>query len=43
MAGVSPAQHVSFSGRANRVMSPISAIKMAAKVGPIPLICWITR
>jgi hypothetical protein len=41
--GVSPAQQVSFCGRPNRVMSPISAMKIAAKVGPIPLICWITR
>lgn len=42
-AGVSPAQQVSFSGRANRPMSPISAIKIAAKVGPTPLVYWITR
>ena len=39
--GVSPAQQHNFSGRENRLMSPISATNTAAKVGPIPLICWI--
>ncbi len=41
--GVSPAQQHNFSGRENRVTSPISATRTAAKVGPTPLICWITR
>src|ERR1035437_8260999 len=34
--GVRPAQQVSFDADANRVMSPISATRTAARVGPIP-------
>jgi hypothetical protein len=41
--GASPAHEHRASAERNRPTSPISATKMAAMVGPIPLIAWIAR
>ena len=41
--GVSPAHEHNAWAERNRATSPISATKMAAMVGPTPLIAWMAR